>query len=363
MTPKLFAATVLAVVFAFVSISRADESGVNKQTADGAPGVVAGTGLAIAPKEDVDVGKMAAEAIAEAKKSFGTTAAAKVVLIAENIATTDAHTKVILGAIREAFGADVPIAGVRITWGDYTPHTLEELPDSNEKRSIALMALGGADIAVQVVLGAADLNTNSNEQAVIAGEKLAKALKVKKNARNLLLVMGPMHTPLNEHVDAGIKKVLGTPLPGNVRIVGWATSYWGGSAYANGKLTPPGKALLGVLITGDFEWAFRGMAQPRGWPKAPNDIGNFAQEIVKELGGKPDATFVVLGHPRRTLWAKIRDNLELALGKGAAVFGHHAGAESGHFATDTDSKASASHFFIAGIRGKKRPADEAKATP
>ena len=198
------------------------------------------------------------------------------------------------------------MAGVHIAWDDYTPYTLKEFPPDKDLRSIALMALGGKAIDVQIALGPGNFAANNNDEAMQAGQKLAEALKPAKDKKNLLLIMGPMHTPLNEHVEMGLKKVFADPLPQNIKLLGWATSYWGGQAYYKGELTKPGTAIVGIMITGDFDWAFRGQ---RGWRGAApaEEIARMSKEIVAELKGRPDVTFVVLGHPPRTVWAAVRD--------------------------------------------------------
>lgn len=319
--------------------------------AEGTRGIRAGTGQATGQGE-LDVAAMARQAAEEARLAYGA-GTPKVILLAENISAGDeAKGRAILDAVRAVFGQDVPLAGVKITWPDYTPYTLEQFPDNQDIKSIAVMALGGEAIRIQVALGEANLGSNENAAAVEAGANLARNLNPVAGQRNLLLIMGPMHTPLNEGVDEGIQSVWGDPLPDHIRNLGWATSYWGGAAYHNGEFTPSGAALVGVLISGDFDWAFRGLRHRQWGGKSAADIAQFTEQIIGELGGKPDATFIVLGHPPRADWNAIRDGLAKILGDNAPVFGYHAGAETGHLNTNEGSTAAAGTFFMGAIRAK-----------
>jgi len=299
---------------------------------------------------------MATEAVNEAKvnyeKSGGSVTDAKVVIVMENVGDT---SNILQTKIRSIFGATIPIVGVQNAWADYTPYTLKSIPPESSTKSLALMVLGGSAISVSYATGIADFASNSTSEAVKGGINLAEKLKPQNNMNNLILLMGQMHTPLNEYVISGIKQKYGNPLPNNVKIIGWSGAYWGGSIYDNGTLKT--NQIIGIMVSGDYTWAFRGIDHGRtGWDSVSGpDEGNPVSGIVKaytdittELHQKPSASFMVIAHPDRTLFTSIRNNIETTMGQ-IAMIGQHGGSETGHDSTSGDVIADVSHFFLAGI--------------
>jgi hypothetical protein len=305
--------------------------------------ILAGTGQAVSG--DPNVSQMAQEAAQEAKTAYGDDTP-KVVLFFQNAGDGGQ----VVSEIKNVFGDDIPVAGMWIKWSDYTPHTIKAIPESDQEKSIAVMALGGSDIDIQIATGDADFGSNDNDEALTGGRNLANALSPDENKNNLILLMGPLHTPLNEHVVQGIKEVMGDPLPQSVKLTGWGGSNWGAEIYDNNSFSG---GVLGVMISGNFNWAFRGIDHgENGWPEdnAVQAISGTIQDLVEELGENPDATFFVLGHPGRDRFGEIRSSVAEILGDGHPLIGTHAGSETGHDATDGDAIGDAAHYFVTGIK-------------
>jgi hypothetical protein len=313
--------------------------------------VYAGTGQAEGPAATLDKTSLATQAATEALQSFqshgGTTA--KLVLVMQNLGNDTS----ILNAIRAKFPKPIPIAGVYTSWDDYTPHTIKSIPPDKATSSIAIMVLGG-DIAVQISqLQAGDISNATQATLITDGQNLARGLTPSSTQKNLVLLLGAMHTPHNESVVAGMQQVWGKPLPSNIKIMGWGAPDWGGPVYANDNLTSANQQV--VMISGNFNWAFQGINHGvNGWGNTANDpvlgIATKIDALKQELGGNPDATFMVIGHPGRSNFVAIRDMLQQKLSPTSPLIGMHAGSETGHDLTTADVVAGASHFFVAGIK-------------
>lgn len=312
--------------------------------------IFAGTGQAEGPTATLNKSTLATQAATEALQNFqangGTTP--KLVLVMQNLGNDTS----IISAIRTKFPKPIPVTGVYTSWDDYTPHTIKSIPTDNTIHTIAIMVLGG-DINVQIFQQKANIDGATSDVITAAGRSLAQGITPDPNHKNLVLVIGAAHTPSNVPLTAGMQDILGKPLPSNVKIIGWGSPDWGGPVYYNDNLTTDNQAV--VMITGDYKWAFEGINHGvNGWGNATNDpvlgIGTKIDALVQELGGKPEATFLVIGHPGRNNFPAIRDMLQQKLSPTSALIGMHAGSETGHDTTTTDVVAGASHFFVAGIK-------------
>lgn len=330
-----------------------------------ASSVFAGTGQSVSTTPAIAT--MATAAANEAKAAYaasgGSASPPKVILIMEN---TGDGSGALVSSIRSVFGTSVPILGIQEAWSDYTPYTLKEIPALATQLTISVLALGGDAINVNWATGIGNFNANDNSQAQIGGQNLASKLTPVAGKNNLILLMGPLHTPLNEYAVAGMKQVYGSPLPANIKMIGWSGSYWGDQVFDGGTLKS--NQILGIQLSGDFKWAFSGINYgTSGWNGLGAgdpvvEIPKHFQNVITQLGGVPAVSFMVIAHPGRSNFAAIRDGIATKIGT-KAMIGMNGGSETGHDTTTGDVIPDADHFFLAGITGNSAPVPTPAPTP
>ena len=79
------------------------------------------------------------------------------------------------------------------------------------------------------------------------------------------------------------------------------------------------------------------------------ELSDQIDTMTTELGRVPDVTFLVISHPAWDYYPAIRNTFAQKLGSSSALFGHHAGSETGHDSTAGDLIGDLDHFFMAGI--------------
>jgi len=314
------------------------------------PNLLAGTGQAMEPGTAAPTPErltaMISEAVAEARAAYGA-GKPKTLLIANNAGGLPEA----VSALQAEFGADVPIGGAGTANANYNTVTGEAFIGGGN-RSLAVLALGGSDIegvfmAQDNTLGQGGVEANVR----LTGHKIAEALlpHIDPAKKNLIHLFGPGHNPNMIYILEGMKEILGDPVPGHIKIIGAAAAN-NGSSVANG--TVMGLSVTGVLIQGDFNWAFRGIGP--GFPGVPaQDAANAAQAVNTELGGAPDVLFFVPGHPDTdtpaSTYADVHAAVMPVLGP-KAVFGHTGGGEYGQVDTAAQPLAAVQYFFLAGLR-------------
>lgn len=313
--------------------------------------IIAATGQSEALTANVNRAQMINSAATEALNSFsskgGTTP--KVVMFIQNIGDGGE----VISTLRSKFGQSVPIVGVDTSWADYTPHTIKSIPENSDMKTFTIMLLGGDGFDIEIRKQAVATDGSDKDLMIQGGKTLAQNLPIDNSRKNLILLMGAMHVPNNASVIEGMQQTLGKPLPGNIRIVGWGSPNWAGNVYVNDTRSAS-QTVAALLIKGNFEWAFQGIAHgTNGW-NTNNDpvsaIGGKIDQIKQELGGDPDATFFVIGHPGRDKFVAIKNMLQQKLGTTHPLIGQHAGSETGHDSTAADVVGEGAHFFVAGIR-------------
>lgn len=316
------------------------------------PGVVSATGQSVTRSttgnDTQSITQTAAsQALTRYKANGGVTP--KVVIVFHTISDPNS---VILPTIQSVFGSNVPVVGMDASWWDYVPISLDAFPPNDTDRSIVILALGGTSISITTGIGTTDFSNTTPSIVANAGTMLARSLSPNPTKKNLILMFGPLHVPNNSHVVSGIQSVWGKPLPQSTRIIGWAGPYWGSQVYQNGTKSSSGTTVMGVMISGNFQWAFSGASHDPTWGVSNDPSTEITRQtllVSTAVGGHPAAIFMVPGHPDKPLFPGIRNALVAALPANTPLFGMHQGSETGHDTTAGDVIADADHFFVAAI--------------
>lgn len=330
------------------------------------PSIISGVGQATGLDGASSVSTMASQALFDARTAYDNnnpdSISPSLIIVMQNTGDDGSITQ----SIRNLYPT-VPIVGAGMAWADYTPFSAQTFPANNQEKSLVMMLLGGTAFSnIQSATGVANFNANDNNQALLGGQDLANKLTLESNKNNLLLLMGPMHTPLQEYVVNGLKNVWGDPLPENLKIIGWSGSYWGGQVYYQDELV--GNQILGIMLSGDFDWAFRGVYhETNGWNgsgsgTAPNEISNYLGQVFTDLGGPADAYFMVPGHPDRSEFPQIVTQINNLYGE-IPLIGQHGGAEIGHLETNSPVTAGTNLFSIVGIKAKQNATPSPSTSP
>jgi PKD repeat protein len=308
--------------------------------------LLAGTGQAMIAATDPDqTPVLIAETIQEARAAYGA-GTPEVVLLINNMGSMED----LIAAIQDEFGAQVPIGGTGTASENYNSFTMDTFVEP-PNRSMAILALGGT--AIENVFMAQDntIGQGGNEENVReTGRQIARALlpEIDPAKNNLIHMFGPGHNPNMIIVLEGMKEILGDPTPDYIKIIGAAAAN-NGFSIANGAND---RAVTGVLITGTFDIALRGVGE--GFGGDPVVVSKtLMNEVVSELGEVPQVMFYVPGHPddEGATFAEMRQAAEDVLGFGTSLFGHEGGGEYGHITTDGQPIANKKHFFLAGLSG------------
>ena len=280
-----------------------------------------------------------------------------------------------LAAIKTVFPPPTVIAGAGTgTANDvfnYPPMTRTAFPAPGTY-SMAIIAMGGT--AITSVASADDTalyGWGNNPTAITEGGRtIARQLPLNQQTTNLLIMLGPGHTPNNDYLVQGFKDVYGNPLPANLKIIGMGSADGTAVSIVNGDIRP--FAASAVIIRGTFQLALRGVGP--GFGGDPATVSQTLMEELKtELNGNPDLLIYIPGHPQLD---PNYDNLPLqesfdrmhisfvnTFGTTQPLFGHHATSETGHKVTNGPVVASAGHFFVAGLKADSIASPTITSTP
>lgn len=329
-------------------------------------GLIASSGQSIGGEKvtDAEAQDLTEQAIDQALKNFGA-AQPKLVLVFENFGRRSGMMKGL------AKVGDIPMIGVYT--GGYPTLGLAGFPERGKKTGIIVMALGG-DVEIQTATldnikmpikdwewkkqknpdgtpwsdeKIAEERGKSIEQHQAWGEELAGKLQVREGKTNLFLQLGCQHVPRMTWITDGCKKVF----PASVHYIGIAAADHGG-VYTSFK-DYKGDRLLGIMISGDFDVAEAGSAAEID-KKQVDQLAVWREKIEqtsKELGGKPDAAFIVgCAGWHNKLEEKCAITNEL-LG-GVPVFGAFGGGEIGHYKTGDGVTSLAGHYFVTLVKNR-----------
>lgn len=301
---------------------------------------------------------------------------AKVVLVLNNtgfIGEMAQQVKTVFGDTALITGIYTGTVGQNPAQPNYPPFSISAFPEPG-KLSLTITAIGGPAITrVQAANDDGKYGWGGDEAAITEGGKIiASKLTLDQNKKNLLIILGPGHTPNNEYLLNGMKQVWGDPLPANLKVVGLGSA----DGKAISVIDTVGKwgSAIGVLISGDFQMSLRGVGE--GFGGDPRVVSkDLLSQVKTELGGRtPDILFYVPGHPQteqgytsipaQEMFDGMRQAVIDVFGSDIALFGHHATSETGHKTTDGSTIASRQHFFIAGVAGKNAaPTSTPQPTP
>lgn len=303
------------------------------------------------------------QAIGQFQEQASPDAQPKLLIFLENIRKQRAVRKGL-----EAAG-DIPTVGVDMA--SYAPLGEKQFPHRKQTRSITVLAIGG-DVQLQtaIVEGVEmpikdwefrdqtnpDGSKWTQEQVDAAraksrqrhqnwGGQLARQFQVPPGKTNLFLQLGTQHTPRMTWITEGISNVF----PDSVHYIGVAASDFGG-VWPDRKTKKP-HALLGVMISGDFQLASAGSSdkiddkaldQQTTWPAK-------IDQAIQELGGKPDAALIVGCAAWHNDLPNKCDLTQQRLA-GVPLLGSFGGGEIGHYQTAEPVVSRPGHLFVTVIR-------------
>jgi hypothetical protein len=330
-----------------------------------------GSGQAVGPKDlDSDAAqKLVESAIDQAVDQFHEQAGAntrpRMLLFLENIRKERAVRKGL-----EAAG-DIPIVGVDMA--SYAPLGEKQFPHHRQTRSITVLAVGG-DVQLQtaIVEGVEmpikdwefkqqtnpdgskwteqqvdQARQKSRQRHQAWGRQLAEQFVIPRDKTNLFLQLGTQHTPRMTWITEGIDAVF----PESVHYLGVAASDFG--AVWSDRRTKKPHALLGVMISGDFQLATTGspdkiddesLDQQTTWPAK-------IDQAIEQIGGKPDAALIVGCAAWHNDLPNKCDLTQQRLA-GVPLLGSFGGGEIGHYQTGGPVVSRPGQLFVMVIRNR-----------